>query len=125
MAIVIYNAQIDGRKAPISFDGVLLRPGSNDLDEGDVARLQAHSDMAGYVTRGAIEFEPAGVSSLSPGLLNLNTASLSDLVALPHIGRVTARRLIKARPLASMEHARVTSELSDDAWAVVSTLVEV
>lgn len=123
MATVIYHSQRDGRSAPISFDGVLLRPGSNDLDEGAVVRLLEHPDMGRYINAGIVEFvqEPSPTGAL----VNLNTASLSELVVLPQIGQATGRRLIKGRPFGSLDDARVTAGLSAEVWAIVEPLVEV
>lgn len=134
MTTVIYHAQRDGRTAPISFDGVLLRPGSNDLDEGAVVRLLEHPDMGRYIESEIVEFvgvsaesSPAGASPSPASLprVNVNTATQSDLIALPQIGPATARRLVKHRPFGSLEDARVTSGLSADSWAIVAPWLEV
>jgi DNA uptake protein ComE-like DNA-binding protein len=58
-------------------------------------------------------------------LVDLNSAPLADLVALPRIGEATAAKLIAARPLASLEDARKVAGMSDGRWAEVTPLVQV
>ncbi|MEO1144374.1 MAG: hypothetical protein AAFY26_02085 [Cyanobacteria bacterium J06638_22] len=56
---------------------------------------------------------------------NLNIADAVTLRTLKHIGKVTASKLIAARPLQSLEDAQVASELSDDQWAEIVDALEV
>lgn len=48
--------------------------------------------------------------------LNLNTATKTQLTDLPHIGAATAAKLIKARPIESLEAALTASELAPEKW---------
>lgn len=58
-------------------------------------------------------------------LVNLNTATDNDIVALPHIGKAALIKLKRARPIASLDLAKSIAELSDDQWGEVSLLVTV
>ena len=62
-------------------------------------------------------------SSKKTVLLDLNTASVSQLMTLDTIGRVAADKIIKARPLESLEDAR--SRLKELKWEVIESKVEV
>lgn len=105
-----------------------ISDGTRDYQPGDsltLADVHATPLLAlGYIV---VAETAAGGSPSSPpaSLTNLNTASLADLVALPQIGQAIARRLIKNRPLGSLDDARVIGGLSPESWAIVAPLVEV
>jgi hypothetical protein len=58
-------------------------------------------------------------------LVDLNSATLEELTALPRIGEVTAAKLIAARPLANLKDAQHVAGMSDTRWAEVAPLVQV
>lgn len=49
--------------------------------------------------------QPAAASPTTSGLVDLNRATADELEALPGIGKATARRILAARPLASVRAA--------------------
>lgn len=61
----------------------------------------------------------------APTLLDLNTADVDKLVALPHIGPAIAEKLIQARPFESLEDAQTASGLSKSKWSDLASLVGV
>lgn len=63
-----------------------------------------------------IEAPAAAGEATSEAPVNLNSASLQALMSLPKVGKVTAQKLIDARPLDSLEAAREASGMTDAAW---------
>ena len=70
----------------------------------------------------------AAVSS-TPGLLNLNSATLDDFEALPGIGPVLAQRIVTWRdangPFTAVEELREVSGMGDSTYADLSPLVRI
>lgn len=56
---------------------------------------------------------PQQVVSGTDGKVNVNTATLQELTALPHIGIATANKVIKARPIADYEDLIAKVPLKD------------
>lgn len=74
---------------------------------------------------GEPEPEEAPAKNDTVSFLDLNQATLAELVALPRIGEATARKLIAARPLANLRDAQFVAGMSDVRWAEVAPLVTV
>lgn len=56
-------------------------------------------------------------------LLNLNTATPEEIEALPHVGKATAQKLIKARPIESEELILKATGLKAAQWEEIKPLV--
>ena len=58
-----------------------------------------------------------------PGLVNINQATLEELVALDYIGDVIALKIINNRPYDSLDAARSASGLARDKWKKLEPLL--
>ena len=71
----------------------------------------------------------AAAVSTTPGLLNLNSATLDDFEALPGIGPVLAQRIVTWRdangPFTAVEELREVSGIGDSTYADLSLLVRI
>jgi competence protein ComEA len=71
----------------------------------------------------------AAALSTTPGLLNLNSASVDDFEALPGIGPVLAQRIVTWRdangPFTAVEELREVSGIGDSTYADLSPLVRI
>ena len=71
----------------------------------------------------------AAALSTTPGLLNLNSASVDDFEALPGIGPVLAQRIVTWRdangPFSAVEELREVSGIGDSTYADLSPLVRI
>lgn len=56
---------------------------------------------------------------------DLNTATEAELKALKYIGAATAKKLIQARPLATLEAAKEASGLTDEQWSELESALKV
>jgi DNA uptake protein ComE-like DNA-binding protein len=52
--------------------------------------------------------------------INLNTAGEEELIALDHIGKATAQKLIAARPIAVLEDAQKVLGLKPEQWSAIA-----
>ena len=101
-----------------------IHDGQRDYFPGDVLSLGAE-DAAVLLRVGYVELVEGEAETPPPDRVNLNSASHAELVALPRIGERAAKRLIAARPLESLEAARLATGISADRWADIAHLVEV
>lgn len=77
-------------------------------DEADEERIAGSINRAAKLSDGAKLYIPKKGDAASPvgdlgNLLNINSASASDLEALPGIGLVTAKKIIDGRPYQTLE----------------------
>jgi hypothetical protein len=70
-----------------------------------------------------IDDTSVGAGSVSVPL-SLNSATEEQLIDLPHIGSVTAGRLLAQRPYDDLEDARQAAGLSASKWAELLPLVD-
>jgi DNA uptake protein ComE-like DNA-binding protein len=112
-----------------------ISDGHRDYAPGDAIEL-SDADASLLLEMGYIELAadddghatgelPPPVSSSAVARTNLNTATRDELVALPHVGRVSAQRLNDARPIGSLNDARAILKLSDERWAELQPRVTV
>lgn len=94
--------------SPIFHDGQTYPVGAQLTLDADIAASVAHC-----LTPGDAPVPPP----VPPAPVNLNTATEEALTALPHIGRTIAAKLIKARPLHTLEDAQAAAGLKDPQWA--------
>jgi DNA uptake protein ComE-like DNA-binding protein len=108
-----------------------ISDGHRDYAPGDAIEL-SEADASLLLEMGYIELSPddghAGVlpppvSSSVAVLTNLNTATRDALIALPHVGRVSAQRLIDARPIKSLAEVQALVKVSGDKWDELVQLV--
>jgi len=106
----------------------------------DVERATAGLDLAAHLADGATVAVPSrddppaaagsspGSGGSGPGLVNLNTATSSELEALPGIGPVTAQKIIDARterPFASVDELRERGLIGEKTFERLRDLVTI
>ncbi|MEM9118509.1 MAG: hypothetical protein AAGD09_11570 [Cyanobacteria bacterium P01_F01_bin.56] len=64
------------------------------------------------------------VGAVAAVLTFFNTASEPELIDLPHVGTVTAGKLLAQRPYNATNDARAAAGLSDAKWAEILTYLE-
>jgi len=69
------------------------------------------------------EVASQGVSSNATSQLNINTASLSDLVGLKGVGKVTAQKIIDGRPYTSVDELQSRKVVSASIFGKIKDLV--
>ena len=65
----------------------------------------------------------ASVQPLISGRLDLNTASVEQLEALPNVGEKTAQKIIQARPLRSLTDVDAINGIGEKTMAELTPLV--
>ncbi len=85
------------------FDGQKIYvPSKYEVWRGIIKEPKRIFDFTGYNKKPAATYNNPK-TSLSKGLVNINTASREELEALPGIGRITAQKIIDNRPYSSIE----------------------
>jgi DNA uptake protein ComE-like DNA-binding protein len=74
--------------------------------------------------------EPDGESDASEQntsltTVNLNTATVEQLVSIKYIGEKIAQKIVDARPIADLEDGRVKAGLPPKTWAEISASLEI
>jgi len=83
------------------------------------AQAEPHTQVSAPVPTETLTVEAEPVTAS----ISLNNASEQELIDLPHIGTVTAGRILAQRPYASLDDARQASGLSASKWAELLPLV--
>ena len=65
------------------------------------------------------------VSGESTSLININTASESELDKLPQVGPVTANKIIASRPYSSLEDLLSKKVVSSSVWEKIKDLISI
>jgi len=76
----------------------------------------ASTAIAGAVPKPPSQSETVKVGSTSSGdtkLIDINSATLTDLKALPGVGTAYARKIVEGRPYASVDELKVRKVLSN------------
>lgn len=72
---------------------------------------------------GTFESTSTSQQSTSIDKVNINSASLDDLIALPEIGEATANKIIAARPFAKVEELKNVEGIGEKTYNNLATLV--
>lgn len=128
--LVIVDTKIVDSKITVDIEGAVIKPGVYTLsaesrivdalaaaggmgEEADRYWVEKNINMASkasdglkiYIPRVGEEILSSGssLSSQAASVMNINTASQSDLESLPGVGEITAQNIISARPFSSVE----------------------
>lgn len=109
----------DGAIAPVEAPSSSEPPPTVLVTDGAIAPVDAPSSSE---PPPSVTPDP---SLLNTNLINLNEASEEELVALPHIGKAIAKKLMEARPFETLEDAAKASGLKPEQWAQVGERVKI
>lgn len=129
----------------VDVDGAVNKPGVYELNEGD--RVVDAINMAGGLTENAytknlnkarllvdgekiyiLTLDEIVVESKESNLININTASINDLMSLPGIGEVYAKRIIDYRndkPFGSVEEIKNIQGIGDKTFEKIKELITI
>jgi competence protein ComEA len=96
------------------------------LEDGQQIRVPSRDDPAGAtgaVSGGGASGGGASGGGASGGLVNLNSASQSELEALPGIGPVTASKIMSGRPFASVDDLKTRKVVGEATFNKIRELV--
>ncbi len=128
-ALVVENADIQEQKILVDIEGAVINPGVYQLslesrvvdalaaaggmsEQADRQWIEKNLNLAKKVSDGLKIYIPrlgeeifTGESATEPAgsVMNINTASTTDLESLPGVGAVTASSIIEGRPFAQID----------------------
>ena len=92
---------------------------------GNIPKVDEQSGVASAKTSGGDQTVSANFSSDSNALININTASLTQLDSLPGIGQVYGQSIIEHRPYSNVEELLSKGALKSSVYQKVKDLVSV
>ena len=140
---------IDKREVVVHVDGAVVSPGVYKLpggsrvndaisaaggmtDEADRSKINLAAKIADgskvYIPKLGEQLDSSVVGSSIAGqsvsaLININTASESELDKLPQVGPVTAQKIVAARPYSSLEDLLSIKVVSKSVFAKIKDLI--
>ena len=141
---------LQGQRIVVHFDGAVEKPGVYEMsadsrvsdavsasgglsDSADMLRINLAAKLADgqkiYIPKvGESDVKGVGVGEAgigSTGLININTASESQLDTLPGIGPVTAQKIIASRPYSSLEELLSKKAVGQSVYGKIKELITI
>lgn len=119
-----YTPEIKGTASILTSKGKLSSSsGINTIEDELWVVLKDLPEVKAKIDAGIIV--PMGTSLPKAQLVNANSATKAQLVALPGVGAATADRIIAGRPYTEMKDIKEASKLPDSDWSKVESLITV
>jgi DNA uptake protein ComE-like DNA-binding protein len=97
--------------------------------DGDIAPFETVSGLSSADEMALLKLGYIREDEYAPGaeepvpLIDLNTATVNQLMSLKHIGKRTAQKIVDARPLVEIHDLKVIADLSDEKFAEIEHLI--